>query len=132
MCLISDDIRERVAERDIPCVKVLVRRDGGVYTPYFSERVCRIVLCGIFPMRAKGDENVVHGTYSGSAYVTVTGGFVHVYASRADYIHWEWLWHDGGMIEFYDCVIPKGTRYWMSNDGSQYAAKKIRFVRKTK
>ena len=127
MCLISVE-GEKIANVDIPCVKVLVRRDGEVYTPCFPKRVSRIVLCGIFPMRAKGEERVVHGTYS--AYVT--GGFVHVYASRADCIHWEWLWHDGGMIEFYDCVIPKGTRYWMSDDGSQYAAKKIRFVRKTK
>lgn len=117
-----------VAHVDIPCVKVLVRKFGIHYTPYYLKRVFRIVLCGIFPMRARGKGDVVYGTAS----KFVNGGFVHVYASMADCIHWEWLRYDGGMIEFYDCVIPKGTRYWMSDDGFQYATKKIRFVRKAK
>jgi len=127
MGLISSEY-EKVSKVDIPCVKVLVRKGVVHYTPCIGERVCRIVLCGLFPMAATGEEDVVYSENSRF----VNCGFVHVYASLSDCIDWSWRYHDGGSIEFYECVIPAGVRYWESDDGSMYAAKKIKFVKKIK
>ena len=67
--------------------------------------------------KARGKEEVKYDYY-----FQVGGGFVHSYAKfqaclSVRYVVWE-------------CLIPAGTRYWVSDDGTEYASKSLRFVRR--
>lgn len=126
MCLFSKE-KEMIATCDIPCVKVLMESDGKRYTPFYDKRVPRIVLWGFLPFRARGEKEVKQGRNG----VFVKKGYIHVFdslnASLSAIANWLFI---GDKFEHYECVIPKGTHYWVSCDGSMYAAKKIKFVRK--
>lgn len=129
MCLYSLG-HEEVATCDIPCVKLLaIDSDGKYYTPFYKRRVSQMVLRGLSCLRAKGKKGIFvsHLKYCTK---TIKGGYIHVYASQADAHEQAWF----GMPRYvlYDCVIPKGTRYWKSYDGCEYAARKIRFIQEIK
>jgi len=127
MCLFSKE-KEMVATCDIPCVKVLVEIDGKRYTPIYDKHVPCFVLWGLLPFSACGEKEVEQGSDG----VFVKGGYIHVFdllkSSSSSLTCWWFAMHK---LEYYECVIPKGTHYWVSSDGSEYAARKIRFVRKT-
>ena len=123
MCLIANDY-ERIADEDVPCVKVLSYSDGWFYTPYKMRRVCDGVLNGRRLMRARGRECVDE---LGWDQFSVGRGFVHTFSTMESA---KSLWFPlSGRVVYFDCVIPKGTRYWVSYDGMEYASKAIRFVK---
>ena len=123
MCLITNERRERIAECDIPCYKVLVEYGVNKYrTPTIGALVPDDVLDGTRLMVASGDEEIHldFGCYS------VGGGFIHSYAELTLA---EIKTYSLGYRALFKCVIPKGERYLVSSDGTQYASKSIRFVR---
>lgn len=124
MCLrVRKSESERIAEEDIPCVKNLaVGMDGRYYTPFIGKLISRVVLSGIVAMRACGEEFIEDSVLGDRC---VGEGFIHVFTSLDDALKW-------GAVDgvFYECIIPKGTRYWVSSDGKEYASKRIRFKRR--
>ena len=127
MCLYCFD-GEKVADRDIPVVKVLrcVRGMFGIVryeTPYMWERIRWDVLMGFRRMQAFGKEEIGR-TWLGNT--EVGGGFIHTYSTeRVATMHTIGL---SGENVLFCCIIPKGERYW--TNGYEYASKSIRFVKK--
>ena len=124
MCIIC---REpfKVASKDIVCWKQLWKSSlfGFVYTPVMKRLVFPWVLSGKVPYRARGSEEYeVLDDYK----YFVGGGFVYSYAKI------ESVFSDDGVNVAYKCVIPKGTWYWVSEDGSMYASECLRFVEKVR
>lgn len=120
MCLFSVTGRLK-AEKDIPCVKALGYVNGCFVTPIEYRRVPYLVLSGRRLFRARGKRDVKRN----QLWEVVSGGYIHVYR-REDNVQSSFK---SGCLLF-DCIIPKGTEYYESNDGTMYAARKIRFVRK--
>jgi hypothetical protein len=56
----------------------------------------------------------------------IEGGYIHVYKKL------KWCRFCYETCACFKCVIPKGTEYWVSSDGKEFAAKKIRFVKQVK
>ncbi len=122
MCLRSKSDEYLVADEDIPCYKVLVEYGVNKYsTPTIGALVPDDVLAGTRLMVASGDEDIHldFGCYS------VGGGFIHSYAKLTLA-----MTYSLGYRAIFNCVIPKGERYFVSSDGTQYASKSIRFVKK--
>ena len=124
MCLLSRE-KEKVAESDISVVKVL-RRDKILekwFTPVQMAEVPDSVVNGNKDMVAEGDEEIRINHLDASYYVY--GGFVHSYAGDIEAN----LLQRAKSSCYFRCVIPKGTRYWVSYDGTAYASKSLRFVK---
>lgn len=51
----------------------------------------------------------------------VEDGFIHTYSSRPSYCNIFW----GDRI--FQCIIPKGTKYFIGEDGEEYASEQIMF-----
>jgi hypothetical protein len=123
MCLYSTT-GKKIAEHDIVCYKVLAYWDGEYYTPVMYKKVKDVVLTGRRLFRG-GLFNQKH-KYTNS--ISIEGGYVHVYSTIMNCrCHWFC-----GACRYYKCIIPKGTEYWVSSDGKEFAAKKIRFVKQVK
>ena len=125
MCLIASG-GERVAEEDIPVVKYLRKvDDGGYETPCQWEYVHESEISGFMPFVARGME-VVRRTFEKDK-LEVSGGFVHSFREGSLEAA---LFNLRGELECFRCVIPKGTRYWVSETEQEYASKSLKFVKK--
>lgn len=119
MCLQTIETKERIAETDIVCYKVLRMLDDGRFvTPFIGKKVSSKVLCGkrLFKpsfFSIKDIRNVIY-------FKEIRRGYIHVYGSP-----YQTLFSNEKLFK---CIIPKGTRYWNDNFYSEYAARKIRFV----
>lgn len=121
MCLQTFETKERIAESDIVCYKILRMLDNGRFaTPYVGKKVSNKVLCGkrLFKpsfFSIKDIRNV-------SNFKEIRRGYIHCYASKPNphYVMSREI--------VFKCVIPKGTRYWYDEIYGEYAARKIRFV----
>ena len=118
MCLLANEF-EKIAEKDIVCYKELKYDQvlGIFVTPFQQRWIGRRVLNGRRLYKARGKEEVKY-----DCYFQVGGGFVHSYAKLYSCF--------GSRHVVWECVIPAGTRYWVSDDGTEYASKSLRFVRK--
>lgn len=129
MCLYCFD-GEKVADRDIPVVKIMVESNGlfgmRVYrTPYMHERVSRRIIRGRRDYKAYGAEDVRKDSWFNST--TIKGGFIHTYGIGADKGRmWYALGYGERFVKFM-CVIPAGCRYWSNDKTGEYASKSIRF-----
>ena len=126
MCLLARE-KEKVAESDISVVKVLLRDKilEKYFTPVQMAEVPESVINGNEDMVAEGDEKIRFVVFGAHYYVY--GGFVHSY--DAGYAEANLL-KDTKSACYFRCVIPKGTRYWVSYYGTEYASKSLRFVKK--
>ncbi len=122
MCLLAKEF-EKIAEKDVVCYKELRKYDvfGIVVTPIKRRWIGRRVLNGRRLYKARGREDVCYDSFAEAA--VVSGGFVHSYAIRDLLIP-----ADGYVC--YKCIIPAGTKYWVSHNGTEYASKSLRFVEK--
>ena len=128
MCLLNNETRLKVAERDIPCMKVITI-DLGDFRPFYRRELTipHEVVCGKTPYKADGEavcverEDACHPCVWG-------GGLVHTYNAKANLITFE---YSNALI--YKCVIPKGTEYTEGVDergGKCYASREIVFGEK--
>lgn len=123
MCLYSTT-GKKIAERDIVCYKALyyVCHNGEYYTPVRWKKVKDAVLSGrrlfrggLFRKKETCDEVMV-----------ISAGYIHVTTKL------EWLLSKFNWCCHFKCIIPKGTEYWVDDNGSEMAARKIRFVKQVK
>lgn len=128
MCLVARE-KEKVAESDISVVKALIHDKslGKYFTPVQMTEVPESVINGNEDMVAEGDEKIRFGIVG--AHYFVYGGFVHSY--DAGYAEANLL-KGAKSACYFRCVIPKGTRYWVSYYGTEYASKSLKFVNEIK
>lgn len=121
MCLYTNNIEPKIAEEDIPCYKELVCSGKRYITPFMQLPVFRSNSNRISGKRVvakpRRKVNWFSCRYTGCRY-GIDKGAIHVYSKYNG---------DRCVInsEVFEAYIPKGTKYWVSVDGTQYAAKKI-------
>ncbi len=130
MCLLSDTDIPKIAQEDIMCYKALIKVSSikalfgkGYATPWLETKVRPK---GLF--KAKGEKSIFRNCFKPGTY-DIGRGFIHTYTGL-----------DGSKVpknlvgdhRMFECIIPKGTEYFVSIDGEEYASDCIIFKRKVK
>lgn len=117
MCLYSNDMQPRVAEKPITVYKILYKSDtNGVYqTPFQGKVVCPEILNGEEPFIAEGEKQVKTTTSVGK-------GFIHTYGNFPTN-------EDSFTTKYsvFKCEIPSGSLYWTNENNTEYASEQIVF-----
>ena len=115
MCLVSKWRFSKKAKEDIVCYKILGKMGEGYYTPYQDVKVDVTK-----PLKAVGNSITFFDP------LEKRSGYIHTISSL-EYI--KMYLHDFDGIEFavFKCIIPKGTKYHKSKDGTEYCSRKIIF-----
>ena len=113
MCLISKWRFAEKASHDIVCYKVLYKRGNNYYTP-FMDTIADINRI----LKAKGSSFSFNSKEKGK-------GYIHTYASLHDAKRYIGIDCKSPII--FKCIIPKGTKYHISRDSTQFCSKKIDF-----
>lgn len=134
MCLWIKNKKMLVAEEDIVCYKTLRKLSDGYYTAYVGTLVPENVINGSDLFKAEGllklEKNEHYKNRTHYKYNT-EGGLIHSYACKED--PFETNEHYNFDDTIFECVIPKGTKYYVGlfDGGSKsYASECIRFVKK--
>ena len=126
MSLISYTNKPLIAQEDIVCYKMLVRKKCFIFSIYRTPFAYTIVFPFLLkrfniPFKARGKEEI-RKSYLCIRYV-IEKGFIHTYTNSG-------LIPSLDGIEIFECVIPKGTEYFACILGKAYASKKIKFIKK--
>lgn len=124
MCLFKDDkyhphSRPLIAKEDIVCYKQVCRlKDGTYITPYIKTIIPTECIENKVPFKAKIDKKFRFFCYHvlGTTLI-VSDGFIHV-CKHPQY--------QFGQMTF-ECIIPKGTKYFIGSLGD-LAAREIIFL----
>lgn len=124
MCLFKNDKYHPhscplIAKEDIVCYKQVFRNIDGTYkTPYTNTLIPTECVENKVPFKAKIDKKFKFFCYHvlGTSLI-VNDGFIHVYKHPQYQLGW---------ITF-ECIIPKGTKYFIGIKGD-LAARKIIFL----
>ena len=140
MCLISKTNTPLIAEKDIVVYKVLMRKNGKDYAPVVSEDSGLphyIYNKGVNKARLKEDVDYAWSKYVGAwDYMYRIGkGFLHAYTTKdgAEKNKDNWnlcmsasAYYREGKFHFVTkMIIPKGTKYFLSDDGYEICAKQL-------
>ena len=123
MCLITLQDKPFVAENDIVCYKRLVLNKSDMFvTPVIGRKIPDAVISGRRLYKARGLFRRAH-EYDFMPWLTEVGkGWIHTYTAAPTFF-------DEEKGVWFECVIPKGTEYWKSKNGEEYASSCIRFVK---
>ena len=147
MCLYVKRKKIKTAEEDIVCYKVLKYMKSShsptgtiLCTPFANQMVSEEIVNGNFDFEAVGTPKIEqehNNEYS------ISEGYIHTCANKesADVMYLQCVYYHetycANQFEIYECVIPKGTRYYegvYNNEKrisrASYASEKIRFVKK--
>ena len=135
MCLWIKTKKMLVAEEDIVCYKTLSKtNDGGYCTSYTNTYVPESVINGSDLFKAEGplklEKNERCKNSTRYKYST-EGGLIHSYACKEDPFETNKKYNFDDTI--FECVIPKGTKYYVGlfdGNSESYASQCIRFVKK--
>lgn len=130
MCLRTYQHTQQTAEQDKTCYKIVVKREDGYFTPFLDEPIPLEVIKGKKTFKAKGKTLKLK---NGCGYA-IEGGNIHtyIYCSTAIYAVQSFVNTYGGTLLIFECVIPKGTKYYYGTGYAkthEYASKQIRFVK---
>lgn len=134
MCLISNTNIPKIAQEDIVCYKVLIKPSilkslfgKGYVTPWYDKKVKPK---GLF--KAEGMKEIIRDYYASihpTKLYCIGGGFIHTYTNLnaigitgPDFVR----------QRVFECIIPKGTEYFISIDDQEYASDCIIFKREIK
>lgn len=122
MCLVTFQDKPFVAESDIVCYKRLVlNKNDRFVSSVIGRKIPDAVISGKRLYKARG---LFRRLYIDSIFPCVNivdKGWVHTYANEPYFDKYT------GIV--FQSVIPKGTEYWKSKDGEEYASRSIRFVK---
>lgn len=132
MCLFSKNYIPSIASEDMYCYKEFVvptLNSKILQTPYRDVKVN----ADSFPflMKAEGPKTVQY--YTRNSYV-LTSGFIHAY-TRTSFIK-NYIYcakRDPNFYKYFAlvlCKIPKGVKYYISEDNSQICASEIILIRR--
>jgi hypothetical protein len=114
MCLISKWKFPRKASGNIECYKVLYKKGSEYITPFMDIEVDINK-----PLKARGWGITFSNPYE------KTAGYIHTYTSLASA---KILFGPDPTTVIFKCIIPTGTKYHISNVGSEYCSKQIKFI----
>lgn len=104
-------LKARTARRDIICYKRLYKTKEGLTTPYRHLKVdTSLPLIADFLGFAKEMQDFYMVTHGIHTYVDLYPPYI------------------SGNYILYQCIIPKGTRYYISYDKTEYCSERIHFV----
>ena len=137
MCLYSKTNKSLVAAEDITCYKLLWKlrnsQSQNHYTAYVDSYVNENIIKGDEDLVASGIEHILH--FKIRDCYEITNGFIHTFKSKEDAIDLAKGYYCESIenvdYEVYECIIPKGTRYYESVNDYDFCSKKIRFVKQT-
>lgn len=147
MCLFVKNNNVKVAKKDIVCYKVLKYMKSSnsptgtiLCTPFANQMVSEEIVNGNFDFEAVGTPKIEQ---ENDNEYSISEGYIHTCADKesADAVYLQCVYYHesycANKFEIYECVIPKGTRYYegvLSHDKlisrASYASEKIRFVKK--
>lgn len=125
MCLFTLQDKPFVAEEDIVCFKNLaIDKNASFVTPVIGRRIPDAVISGRRLYRARGLFRCRHklSDFPLLNFNVVDKGWIHTYTASPTFFD-----EENGV--WFECVIPKGTKFWKSKDGEEYASRSIRFVK---
>lgn len=122
MCLYIIDKQPRIAKRDIMVLKYLYYKDDGqFYTPY--ELVA--VKIGEVLVASPSEPNIIFGGFFdsfGRKIYGLSSGAIHAMLFNG-------LSYNGNYCA--KAIIPKGTKYWVNQFGTEIAAEKMLITKET-
>ena len=121
MCLYTLQKKPFVAIADIVCYKkVKINKDASFASPIMMRKISDAVISGRRLYRARGLFRCRHK--SSYFHYIVDKGWIHTYTASPTFF-------DEEKGVWFECVIPRGTKFWKSNDGEEFASRSIRFVK---
>lgn len=131
MCLFSKNYIPSIASEDMYCYKEFIvpaPNSKVLRTPYRDVKVN----VDSFPFIMKAEGSKVVKCYSRNSYV-LTSGFIHAYTRTSfikNYIYY--TKKDPGLYTGFTlvlCKIPKGVKYYISEDSSQICASEMELIK---
>lgn len=130
MCLYTTQDKSITAETDKTVFKIVVFRDSQAFTPYTNTPIPYEIINGQKPFKANGRTQKEADFFGFS----IEGGNIHAYATAAEaFAIAPFVSLLGGQPAVYECIIPKGTKYYYGqaiNKTPAYASKQIRFIKR--
>ena len=136
MCLITREKIKR-AKKKITCYKLVAvsRTTGEFLSPFREEKIPKAMVNGWFRYRARGERTFDTVDYYTHTNYVVEGGFIHTYTNEREarrclermagtYREFEY--------KLYECVIPRGVKYWVAEQSDEYASTSIKFIKELK
>lgn len=114
----SGETEELIAEDDIPCIKIYeMNSNGDMYSPYQTH----VVEIGKSYTSSDFGDTTVYDSSPGIE--TISYGFHSFHLDNPGSIE-QMIQHSGRYA--YECVIPKGTKYYTNTSHGEYVSESIR------
>jgi len=138
MCLITNNKKPLVAQEDIKCYKLLLYYMGKYISPYIHIDYTKEVSTNGF-MRAKGVSKPTRANSKDNYHIH--GGYVHCFMDNTNgllelcsmtslqvrYYDDVRTYPTNYSYQIFECLIPKGTKYYANEIGGQIAGKTVKF-----
>ena len=122
MCLITLG-SEQVADRDIVCYKILMRRTNYFVSPYLEYR---------YDIPSTVEDTAEEKYFKAMRGAKMVGsGFLHAFRTCVAAIHWRGVMRGREPYTLFviaECIIPEGTRYYFGTNGD-ICSKKLKLVK---
>ena len=127
MCLSTKQAYPFIAEEEIVCYK-LIEKKRNLFgwkwvTPFKGFRVSKSVVSGKRLLRARG-RRIYYRHIFGNL---IGGGYIHTFSNN-EYEKDAYEIMSVAGYHLFECVIPVGTEYYVSDTEQEYASRSIRFV----
>lgn len=115
MCLITTEPYYRIAKEDISVIKYVIRSDGVIKTPYIK---VKIPINKIMKASSEKEEAkfLIKDILNNDMY-SISEGAIHAKLIVDNFTQIP--------FELRKAIIPAGTKYWISSDGIEIAAKEM-------
>ena len=115
MCLITTEPYYRIAKEDISVIKYVIRSDGIIKTPYTK---IEIPINKIMKASSEKEEAefLIKDILNNDMY-SISEGAIHAKLIVDNFPHMP--------FELRKAIIPAGTKYWISSNGTEIAAKEM-------
>lgn len=128
MCLTTKQVYPFMTGEDIVCYK-LIEKKRSLFgwkwiTPHQGFRVSKSVVSGKRLFRARGRR--IYYRYNLAN--IIGGGYIHTFSNNK-YAKGVYESIPFAGYHLFECVIPMGTEYYVSDTEQEYASRSIRFVR---
>lgn len=127
MCLYTKQICPIKARKDIVCYKYVLKADSSYGSEYVTPIMDMPIDIGK-TYKAMGKEKRT-GCKKPYELSSITEGYIHCFASKVKETVVEKTKKREAIGHIIECIIPKGTLYYISFDKKQIAAKEIRTIK---
>lgn len=123
MCLVTLN-NEQVADKDIVCYKILMRRTNYFVSPYMEYRYD-------IPSTVEDTAEEKEKCFRDMEKKMISSGFLHTFQTYTAATHWKEIMQGREPYTSFviaECIIPAGTRYYIGTN-SDICSKKLRLVK---